>query len=217
MLSLAWADRVHTQVTRWTWLKYFTAMTRILLAVGFIIPSLPKITNQPFTTLGTDTAVGYYFDALHQAALYYQFIGYGQLLAGLLLLLPWTATLGAIVYFPIILNIFVLTVSIDFAGTPFVTGLMLLGNLYLLCWDYDRWRTLLPRWQRTQKRFQPAGYLLWGGIFGLAAAAFYLFLYAFNIGLLQQAPWIIMLIWVLAGIAFGFGVHWHAQRIEKTD
>jgi hypothetical protein len=52
-----------------------------------------------------------------------------QLTAAALLLLPWTATLGAVVYLPIILNIFVITVAVGFGGTQVVSGLMLLANI----------------------------------------------------------------------------------------
>jgi hypothetical protein len=31
----------------------------------------------------------------------------------------------------------------DFHGTPLITGLILLGNLWLLVWDYTRLKTLL--------------------------------------------------------------------------
>ena len=72
-------------------------------------------------------------------------IGLSQLLAALLLLLPRTATLSALIYFPIVLNIFVITVRIHFQGTPFVTGLMLLGSIYLLCWDFEKLRLLLAK------------------------------------------------------------------------
>jgi hypothetical protein len=41
------------------------------------------------------------------------------------------------------LNIFVITVSLDFRGTPFVVAPMLLAVLYLCAWDYDRFRGLL--------------------------------------------------------------------------
>jgi len=61
-----------------------------------------------------------------------------QLLAALLLLIPRTTLLGAILYFPIILNIFIIVVSMGFKGTPYITGLMLFTNLYLLFWDYDK-------------------------------------------------------------------------------
>ncbi len=45
-------------------------------------------------------------------------------------------------YFPIILNIFVLTHATRFDGTRIVT-LMLLANLFLLVWDYDRLKNIL--------------------------------------------------------------------------
>lgn len=67
------------------------------------------------------------------------------LLAGLLLI-PRTATLGALIELPIIVNIFAITLAIGpaFAGTRIVTGLMLLADIYLLCWDWDRWKHVLP-------------------------------------------------------------------------
>jgi hypothetical protein len=60
-------------------------------------------------------------------------------------LIPRTATLGALVYFPIILNFFIIMVSMHFTGTPFITGLMLLANIYLLCWDYDKLKCLFKK------------------------------------------------------------------------
>jgi hypothetical protein len=61
-----------------------------------------------------------------------------QLVAGVLLLIPRTSFFGALLYFPIIINIFILVVSMHFTGTPYVVGLMLLANLYLLFWDYKK-------------------------------------------------------------------------------
>jgi len=217
---LDWADRLHARVVEQPWLHHFTAMTRILLAVGFIIPSLPKIAGQPFTQLGTETLVGYYFDALHQSGFYYQFIGYGQLIAGLLLLLPWTATIGAFAYFPIILNIFVLTVSVDFAGTKYITALMLLANIYLLCWDYDRWRGILPsgilpRRRLSTRSFRLQGYLLWGGLFGAGAALAFLGLAFLNIAMLRQSVSTLLAGVIVSGVLFGIFVHWHAQQLTE--
>jgi hypothetical protein len=45
--------------------------------------------------------------------------------------------LGAVIYFPIILNIFVITVAYNFGLTRVITGLILLANIYLLCWDFE--------------------------------------------------------------------------------
>jgi hypothetical protein len=48
---------------------------------------------------------------------YYKFIGVGQLTLALLLLVPRTALLGAILYFSVILNICVLAYAVRFEGT----------------------------------------------------------------------------------------------------
>jgi hypothetical protein len=87
--------------------------------------------------------LGHYFDALHHTGFYYTFIGVSQLTAALLLLIPRTTLLGAIIYFPIILNICALTYATRFEGTRIAT-LMLLANVFLLCWDYGRLKYVLP-------------------------------------------------------------------------
>jgi uncharacterized membrane protein YphA (DoxX/SURF4 family) len=131
-------DRLHERVVRHPLLRAFTWITRVLLFLAFAPSGLKKILDEPFTLLGPETPVGYFFDALHQTGWYYQFIGVAQILAGLLLLIPRTSALGALMYFPIILNIWAITVSMHFKGTWVITSLMLLANVYLLCWEYDR-------------------------------------------------------------------------------
>lgn len=131
-------EALHLKIKTNKWLRRFTVLTRILLALGFTPSGLTKLLGNRFTLLGPDSPVGYFFDALYKSGFYWNFIGLGQLLAAVLLLIPRTATLGALIYFPIILNIFLITVSMHFTGTPFITGLMLLGSLYLLGWDYDK-------------------------------------------------------------------------------
>jgi len=125
------------------WLRYFAVFCRVALALGFIPSGIVKVTGERFTALPSNHPLGHYFDALHLTGFYYTFIGVGQLTAALLLLIPRTAFLGAIVYFPIILNICVLTYATRFEGTRIAT-LMLLANLYLLCWDYARLKYVLP-------------------------------------------------------------------------
>lgn len=99
--------------------------------------------GQRFTGLPANHPLGHYFDALHLTGFYYTFIGVSQLTAALLLLIPRTALLGAILYLPIILNICVLTYATRFEGTRIAT-LMLLANLYLLWWDSARLKYILP-------------------------------------------------------------------------
>jgi hypothetical protein len=136
-------DRLHARVRANPLLQRFTVCTRILLAIGFIPPSLVKIQGERFTSIDLDHPIGFFFEAMYRTGAYWSFIGWAQLIGAILLLIPRTATLGALVFFPIILNIFIITVSLRFTGTWVITGLMLLACTYLLCWDYDRFKPLL--------------------------------------------------------------------------
>jgi uncharacterized membrane protein YphA (DoxX/SURF4 family) len=132
------------------WFRYFTVFCRVALALGFIPSGIVKIMGERFTALPANHPLGHYFDALFQTGFYYTFIGVGQILTALLLLIPRTALLGAMLYFPTILNICVLAYATRFEGTR-ITTLMLLANLYLLCWDYDRIKYILPFKQSNAK------------------------------------------------------------------
>ncbi len=132
------------------WLRAWPAalrllwMTRLLLALGFLPTGLIKVLGHRFTSLGVETTVGFFFEAMYQTGFYWRFIGATQMLAALLLLWPRTALLGALLFAPIIVNIHVITSSVGFVGTPVVTGLMLLAVTYLLVWDAHRLAPLLP-------------------------------------------------------------------------
>ena len=135
------------------WLRYFTIFCRIVLALGFIPSGIVKIMGERFTALSVNHPLGHYLEALHLTGYYYTYIGVIQVVAALLLLIPRTALLGAIIYFTIIFNICILAYAVRFEGTR-ITTLMVLANLYLLCWDYDRLKYILPfkQYQRRQLR-----------------------------------------------------------------
>ena len=141
MSFLAKVDALYEQWCRNRWLRYFAAFCRVALALGFIPSGIVKVTGHRFTALPSNHPLGHYFDALFLTGSYYTFIGVSQLTAALLLLIPRTALLGAILYFPIILNICVLTYATRFEGTRIAT-FMLFANLFLLCWDYGRLKAL---------------------------------------------------------------------------
>ena len=126
------------QIRNKTIFKLFTWFTRILLSLAFIPSGLKKIRGQRFTTIGIEDPVGFFFEALYQTGWYWNFLGFMQLLVALLLLIPRTTFLGAIIYLPIVINIFIIVTSMGFTGTPFIAGLMLIANVYLLIWDYDK-------------------------------------------------------------------------------
>ena len=145
-------DDLHVSFTRRWWTQLFTVFTRCLLAIGFIPPSYIKIMHRPFTVLPDSNPVGHYFNALYQTGFYYEFIGWGQMIAAILLLIPRTAHIGALMFLPIIVNIAVLTTSVGFVGTWVITILMSFAGAYLVAWEYDRLKPILfaDREQRTR-------------------------------------------------------------------
>lgn len=137
-------DRLHSRVKQNKWLGYFAVFNRIALAAGFLPSGFTKIMSERFTVLTVMHPMGHYLDAFYRTGFYYTFVGLMQVSAACLLLIPRTATLGAVIYFPIILNICVLSISVLFDGSLLSSPLMVLANLYLLCWDYDKLKFILP-------------------------------------------------------------------------
>ncbi len=83
--------------------------------------------------------------AEHNLGMYARFIAWSQVVAGLTLLSQRFATLGAILTFPIILNIWVVTVSLEWQGTPYVNFVLILLNLHLLIADYPKLKFILSQ------------------------------------------------------------------------
>src|SRR5829696_427769 len=138
-------DGLHSQAreNRWFWL--FSIFCRLAWALGFIPAAIVKLIDERFASgLSANHPMGHYLEALHQTGYYYTFIGVVQLAAAIMLLIPRTATLGAFLYFPIILNICILTFATRFEGSLFTAPLMTLANLYLLGWNYEKWKYILP-------------------------------------------------------------------------
>lgn len=126
------------------WLKRFAIFCRVALALSFIPAGLVKIMGERFAEgLPHNNPLGHYFDALQLTGYYYTFIGIAQVITAILLLIPRTSLLGALMYFPIIANICVLTYAMRFAGTR-INTMMLLASLFLLIWNYDRLKYILP-------------------------------------------------------------------------
>lgn len=141
-------DRAHAHARAHPVLQRLAVVSRLLLAVGFIPSGLVKVLGRRFTTavpasLDQADPIALYFEAMYRTGTYWQFLGWTQVVAGLCLLVPRTTTLGAVLFFPVILNVFVVTVALGFTGTPVVTSLMVLANLFLLAWDYDRLKAVV--------------------------------------------------------------------------
>lgn len=150
-------DEWHQRAVRQPLLQVLAVLTRVLLALAFIPSGLLKVLGLPFTQLPQSDPVGAFFAGFFAAPGYYRFVGTAQMAAAVLLIFPRTATLGACLYLPIAVNIAAITVSIgpSFAMTRVVATGMLLANLCLLAWDWDRLRPILT-WRRDTHRYRSA-------------------------------------------------------------
>lgn len=106
--------------------------------------------------------------------LFARFIAISQAMAGLLLLTGRFATLGAIVLVPLLSCILVVTISLQWRGTPYVNAFLLLLDLSLLLYDWPKLKFIFAErregWQAIPlNRSQPRHDTLW-----LLAAALFL-------------------------------------------
>lgn len=134
---------VHSKIYKRKLFIIFTWCTRVLLSLAFIPSGLKKLLGEPFTILGIDNPVGFFFKALYETGFYWNFLGFMQVLTAILIVIPRTAFFGAMLYFPIIINIFIIVIAMGFVGTPYIAGLMLLANFYLLLWDYKKTKRIV--------------------------------------------------------------------------
>jgi len=190
---IAFLDRLHARARANPVLYRVVLATRCLFAMAFIPTGWVKFMGHRFTQISVESPVGAFFEAMYQTGGYWQFLGATQVVAGILMLIPPAATLGAVVFFPVALNIFVITVALDFRGTPWITGAMLFAAAALLAWDWDRLRGILtssppalttagrphrprvaglgPAWERTAYVVGTgAGLLIFGSVRGLVGA-----------------------------------------------
>jgi hypothetical protein len=130
-------------------LQLFVIYTRYLIGAAFVFASVIKLKGGRFTTMSGENepinSAWHMFETLYQSGIWWKFLGLGQLVAGLLLMTQRYAKLGALMFLPIVANVFVITVSYDFRGTPIITGLMLIANFLLVLWDWDEIKILFNK------------------------------------------------------------------------
>jgi len=134
-------------------------------------------------------------------------------LAGILLLIPRGAHLGALLFLPIMTNIFVVTVSLGFRGTPTVTGMMLLAVIYLNAWDFHRCRSLLT--ERSLNRPVPELKLDWLERIGFAVFATSLLAVFLTTRSLAPTFWVpaFMILGLVAGLVTLVRFFWVGRRM----
>ncbi len=207
-------DGLHSSVTHRWYLQLFTSFTRCVLALGFIPPSIPKILHKPFTVLPDSNPVGHYFNALYQTGFYYEFIGWSQIIAAVLLLFPRTAHIGALMFLPIIVNIAVLTTSVGFKGTWVVTIFMSFAAAWLVAWEYDRLKLIVFPTRRERTWVLPLQHLVIPVFFAVGGIAAAFLAAAIRLG--NSSDYFRVGIFLtIIGFMFGLAVSLH-YRFMKT-
>lgn len=117
---------------------------RLFLGLVFFTAGMAKLTHNHFPGI-----IGpvWLEDVLaeHNLGLYARFIALSQVGIGWLLLSGRFATLGAVMLVPMLTNILVVTISLEWRGTPYVNAVLLSMNLLLLWLDRERLLTLVAR------------------------------------------------------------------------
>ncbi len=135
--------------------QIFTILVRYLLGAAFVWASILKIKGVRFAPEPSENipieSLAHFLEALYRFSFYWYFIGWGQLIAGFLMMSQAFSSVGAVVYFPIMLNIFIITLSFQSPEILTITSLMLLGNIYLLLWDWNRLKFIVL--------YKPSGYV----------------------------------------------------------
>ena len=153
---------------------------RIFLGFIFFTAGMGKLTHGHYFPLTMFPMSLSKILAPHGLSLWGEFVAWSQVLIGFLLMSQRFATIGAIMSLPLILNIFVITVSLGFMGTPYLNGFLIFLNLFLLAADYHKLKFLFMedvsefRHIRLRRNFWQVD-LVWfaGLILCLAAGTFH--------------------------------------------
>lgn len=88
----------------------------------------------------------------HGLGLFARFIAWAEAIIGLTLLSKHTRVLGSIMMVPMLLNILMVVVSMNWKGTPWVILFFLAHNLFLLSFHFRRWITVIDSsgWLETR-------------------------------------------------------------------
>ena len=211
-------DSIHASVTHRRPLQLFTVFTRLILAAGFIPPSIPKILHKPFTVLPDSNPVGHYFNALYDTGFYYEFIGWAQLTAALLLLFPRTAHIGALMFLPIIANVAVLTTCVGFQGTWVLTILMCLAATWLVAWEYDRLKPIVFHKRTEYTRSVPLQFISIPLFFAAGGVAMSVLWWLIRLGNFSNY---LAVGGFLVGLGFVFGLavalHYRFMRVGELE
>lgn len=129
------------------YLKYLILPVAIVLGLFFIYKGLNKHWMMPCKVYGPESTIPVPYQQVITAFCesgFLKLVGALQIFSGILLLIPRTRIMGAILLFPIILNIFLIHLFLDNRPEELLeTGLPLLANIVIIGYHYKQWLPLV--------------------------------------------------------------------------
>ncbi|HEX2834428.1 MAG TPA: DoxX family protein [Thermoanaerobaculia bacterium] len=121
--------------------RYAILAIRLFLGITFLTSGLGKLTHGDFPGFIGPVWLEERL-AQYGLGLWARFVAWSQVGVGLLLLSQRFSTLGALMLVPMLANILVITISLQWRGTPYVNAVLLAMNLVLLAADARKLRPL---------------------------------------------------------------------------
>jgi uncharacterized membrane protein YphA (DoxX/SURF4 family) len=121
--------------------RYAIIGIRLFLGITFFSSGMAKLTHGDFPGFIGPVWLEERL-AQYGLAFFARFVAWSQVGVGLLLLSQRFATLGAVMLVPMLTNILVVTISLQWRGTPYVNAVLLAMNLVLLAADARKLRPL---------------------------------------------------------------------------
>lgn len=115
------------------------------MGLTFVLSGIRKLPGLKFTALPLENPVGFYFEAMHSTGFYWNFIGGFQILIGICVFFNRFVVASALLMMPVTVNIFLVSIALNMSGTPVITSLMLLGNIFLLLYHYKNYKPILEK------------------------------------------------------------------------
>jgi uncharacterized membrane protein YphA (DoxX/SURF4 family) len=134
-------------LTRGRVLRAAVVIVRIALGVLFIAYGAWKVGDGYVPLAETDHPVGLFFRFMEDTGFWWDLVGWTQIVAGVLLITQRFATVGALILLPVVVNILAVNVSLypAFGATIYLTGVTLALTLFLVAYDYPKWKYVFWR------------------------------------------------------------------------
>lgn len=138
---MPWID----QLRKLRLFKLLYLLAWVGMALAFIISGIRKLPGVQFTILPETNPVGAFFHAMHETGFYWNFIGVFQIIIGILIFVPRLRVLCILLMMPVTVNIWLVSLALRMGGTPVITTAMLLGNVFMMLWHYERFLPIVRK------------------------------------------------------------------------